>query len=200
MLESAIEASFSIEFQNSSRFSLNIQRNSEFIDYDWEVREGFLIPEGTYTGNLCSISAESDKSRAIAGGIDINYGSYYTGHQMSFGLGGTVTRLRRIRMEVDYRHNYVDLPEGSFHTNTLGLRMFYFFSTDLYLKAYVQWNDDKPFNAGKEKVVSDILLRWIYSPACNFYLVYNDTRLIGPGHNEIINRTLMVKVTYFWRK
>ncbi|MFB0564229.1 MAG: DUF5916 domain-containing protein [Candidatus Aminicenantaceae bacterium] len=200
MLESAIEASFSINFQNSSRFSINIQRESEFIDYDWEVREGFLIPEGTYTGYMYSVNAESDKSRAIAGEIDINYGRYYTGHQMRFGLNGTVTRIRRIRMEVDYNHNYINLPEGSFHTNTLGLRMFYFFSTDLYLKAYVQWNDDKYYNAGKEKIVSDILLRWIYSPACNLYLVYNDTRLIGPGHNEIINRTLMVKVTYFWRK
>ena len=200
MLESAIQASFSIEFQNSSRFSINIQRQSEFIDYDWEVREGFLIPEGTYTGNLYCINMQSDKSRAIAGEIDFDYGSYYTGHQMRFGLNGTITRIRRIRMEVDYNHNYIDLPEGSFHTNTLGLRMFYFFSTDLYLKAYVQWNDDKHFNQGKEKIVSDILLRWIYSPACNFYLVYNDTRLIGPGHNEIINRTLMVKLTYFWRK
>jgi len=200
MLDSAIEASFSIELQNSSRFSINIQRESEFIDYDWEVREGFLIPEGTYTGYMYSIGAESDKSRTIAGGIDIDYGSYYTGHQMRFSLNSTITRIRRLRMEVGYNHNYVDLPEGSFHTNTLGLRMIYFFSTELYLKAYVQWNDDKYYNAGKEKIVSDILLRWIYSPACNLYLVYNDGRLIGPENNEIINRTLMFKVTYFWRK
>jgi hypothetical protein len=119
---------------------------------------------------------------------------------MRFSLNSTITRIRRLRMEVDYNHNYVDLPEGSFHTNTLGLRMLYFFSTELYLKAYVQWNDDKYYNAGKEKIISDILLRWIYSPACNLYLVYNDGRLVGPGNNEIINRTLMVKVTYFWRK
>jgi len=200
MLDNEIQASFSIEFQNSSHFSINIQRESEFIDYDWEVREGFLIPEGTYTGFMYSLNAQSDKSRAIAGGIDIDYGSYYTGHQMSFGLDSTITRLRRLRMEADYRHNYIHLPEGSFHTNTFGLRMFYFFSTDLYVKAYVQWNDDKYYNAGREKIVSDILLRWIYSPACNLYLAYNDARLIGPGHNEIVNRTLMVKVTYFWRK
>ena len=103
-------------------------------------------------------------------------------------------------MELDYRHNYIRLPEGSFRTNTFGLRMFYFFSTDLYVKAYVQWNDDKYYNAGRERIVSDILLRWIYSPACNLYVVYNDARLIGPGNNEIVNRTLMVKVTYFWRK
>ncbi len=200
MLDREIEASFSINFQNSSRFSIYVQRQSEFIDYDWQVREGFLIPQGTYTGYIYSINAESDKSRAIAGEIDIDYGSYYTGRQMRFGLNGTVTRIRRMRMEVDYSHNYVDLPEGSFHTNTLGLRMFYFFSTELYLKAYVQWNDDKYYNTGKERIVSDILLRWIYSPACNLYLVYNDSRLVGPGANEITNRTLMIKVTYFWRK
>ncbi len=200
MLESEIEASFSIEFQNSARFSIDIQQQREFIDYDWEVREGFLIPEGTYAGYVYSISTESDKSRNIAGEIDIAYGDYYTGHQLRFGLISTITRIRRLRMEVDYSHNYVDLPEGSFHTNTLGLRMFYFFSTDLYLKAYVQWNDDKYYNQGKEKIISDVLLRWIYSPACNLYLVYTDGRLVGPGHNEIINRTLMVKLTYFWRK
>jgi hypothetical protein len=78
--------------------------------------------------------------------------------------------------------------------------MFYFFSTDLYVKAYVQWNDDKYYNAGRERIVSDVLLRWIYSPACNLYVVYNDARLIGPGNNEIVNRTLMLKFTYFWRK
>jgi len=200
MLDNEIAASFSIEFQNSTRFSANIQRESEYIDYDWEVREGFLIPEGTYTGFVYSLNAQSDKSRAIAGGIDIDYGSYYSGHQMSFGLDGTITRIRRLRMELDYRHNYIRLPEGSFRTNTFGLRMFYFFSTDLYVKAYVQWNDDKYYNAGRERIVSDILLRWIYSPACNLYVVYNDARLIGPGNNEIVNRTLMVKVTYFWRK
>ena len=200
MLDNEIQASFSIEFQNSSRFGISIQRESEFIDYDWEVREGFLIPEGTYTGFMYSLSAESDKSRAIAGGINIDYGSYYSGHQMSFGLDSTITRIRRLRMELDYRHNYISLLEGSFRTNTLGLRMFYFFSTDLYLKAYIQWNDDKYYNAGRERIVSDILLRWIYSPACNLYVVYNDARLIGPGNNEIVNRTLMLKVTYFWRK
>lgn len=200
MLDNEIQASFSIEFQNSSRFGINVQRQSEFIDYDWEVREGFLIPEGTYTGFMCSVNAQSDRSRAMAGGINVNYGSYYTGHQMNFGLNSTITRIRRLRMELDYRHNSIHLPEGSFRTNTLGLRMFYFFSTDLYLKAYIQWNDDKYYNAGRERIVSDILLRWIYKPACNFYVVYNDARLIGPGNNEIVNRTLMLKVTYFWRK
>ncbi len=200
MLDNEIDASFSIEFQNSSRFSIGVEQNKEFIDYDWEVREGFLIPTETYTGFEYSVSAESDKGRTIAGEIDFDYGDYYTGHNTSLGLSGTVTRIQPVRMEIDYTHHYVDLPEGSFHTNTLGFRMFYFFSTALYLKAYVQWNDDKLYFEGKEKIISNFLLRWIYSPASNLYLVYNDGRLIGPGNAEITNRTLMIKATFFWRK
>ena len=200
MLDNEVEASFSIKFQNSAELSFEVERQSEFIDFDWEVREGFLIPKGTYSGFMCHLNAESDKSRPIAGTIDIDYGNYYSGRQASLGLTGTITRIRQLRMELDYRHNDIRLPDGKFRTNTLGLRMFYFFSTDLYVKAYLQWNDDKFYNAGRERVISDILLRWIYSPACNLYVVYNDARLAGPGPDEIINRTLMLKVTYFWRK
>jgi hypothetical protein len=200
LLDSELATSFSIEFQNSSRFSFNINRNNEFVDYDWEVREGFLIPTGTYSGWDYSISVSSDKGRSLAGGISVDFGDYYTGQNMRLGMNGTATCIRRIRIEADYSHNYVNLPEGRFHTNTLGLRTFYFFSTALYLKAYLQWNDDKFYNEGREKIISNILLRWIYSPESNLYLVYNDGRLIGPGNNEITNRTFMVKATFFWRK
>ncbi|HEX9970534.1 MAG TPA: hypothetical protein VGD14_00550, partial [bacterium] len=200
LLDNAVGASFSIEFQNSSRFSIDANRNTEFIDFDWEVREGFLIPSGTYAGYDYSMSAESDRGRAIAGGINVNFGDYYTGQNTSFGISGTVTRIQPVRMEIDYSHNFIDLPQGSFHTNTLGFRVYYFFSTELYLKAYMQSNDDKLNFDGKERVISNILLRWIYSPESNLYLVYNDGRLVGPNHTEIVNRTFMLKATFFWRK
>jgi len=200
MLDSEVGASYSIEFQNSARFNIDIKRNREYIDFDWEVREGYLIPTDIYTGWDYSMRIESDKSRSIAAEINLNHGDYYTGRNTGFRLNSTITRIHPIRLEINYQHNYVDLPEGSFHTNTLGLRAFYFFSTELYLKAYVQWNDDKLSFEGKERVISNVLLRWIYSPASNLYLVYNDGRLVGPGHTEISNRTFMVKATFFWRK
>ena len=200
MLDTEIGASYSIEFHNSSRFNLDLKRKKEFVDSDWEVREGFMIPTATYTELDYSVRIESDKSKSLAGEIDLGIGDYYTGDNKSFGLSGTITRIQPFRLEINYNHNNVSLPEGSFRTNTLGLRLFYFFSTSLYLKAYMQWNDDKLNFNGKERIISNILLRWIYSPASNVYLVYNDGRLIGPGNTEIINRTFMVKATFFWRK
>ncbi|MFQ5772842.1 MAG: hypothetical protein ACE5HX_20060, partial [bacterium] len=200
MLDSEINASFGIRFQNSSRFTIGVKRENEFIDKDWEVREGFLIPMGTYSGNAFYIRTNSDESRTVAGRINLNYGDYYTGRNLRFGLGANITRINPLRLEIDFNYNFVDLPEGSFRTNLLGLRMFYFFSTDLYFKAYVQWNDDRLSFDGREKVIANFLLRWIYSPTSNIYLVYNDGRLIGQGNNEITNRTFMLKATFFWRK
>jgi hypothetical protein len=200
VLESEMNASFTLRFQNSARFTVGMQRESEFIDEDWEVRDGFVVPVGMYSGFDYYIRTSSDQSRDISGRININYGNYYTGRNLRFEIDGNFTRIRRLRLEINYNHNWVDLPEGSFRTNTLGLRTFYYFSTELYFKAYVQWNDDKLFFDGKEKIISNFLLRWIYRPGSDLYIVYNDGRLIGPGGEEITNRTLMVKTTFFWRK
>lgn len=200
MLEANIETSWAIEFQNSSRFSIAVNRNKEYLDYDWQLRKGFLIPSHSYTAYHYSLSAVSDKARAMAGGIEVSCGDYYTGRSTAAGVSGVLTRIEPLRMEIDYSHHYIDLPQGNFHTNTLGLRIYCFFSTELYLKAYMQWNDDKLSFDGRERVISNVLLRWIYAPESNLYLVYNDGRLVGPNLTEIVNRTVMLKATFFWRK
>ncbi len=200
MLDNEAEFSFGITFQDSSRINLGLERSEEFVDYNWELREGYLVPIGTYKGYAYSIGLQSDKGRSVAGEIDLRTRDYYRGRNASLNLSSTITKIHPIRIELSYEHNYVDLPEGHFHTNTLGVRAFYFFSTSLYLKAYSQWNDDRLNFGGGERVINNVLLRWIYSPESNLYLVYNDGRLIGPGHAEIINRTFMIKATFFWRR
>ena len=200
LLDSEAGGSFSINFQNSARASIGIDHIQEYIPYDWEVREGYLIPKDTYRGYAVSASFESDKGKDIAGEIGFQYGTYYTGENARFSLEANITRIPRLRMELNYNYNFVDLPEGRFHTNTYGLRTYYYFNTELYFKAYLQLNDDKLLYAGQEKVISNLMLRWIYSPGSNIYLVYNDGRMLGPAATEIINRTFLLKVTFFWKK
>ncbi len=164
-----------------------------------QVKGSYIIVDGLYFYN-CPKSPVCKDVRTL-GAIFIPVGAdHNTGNNLHLGLNGNVARIARLKMEVDYNHNFVDFPEGSFRTNTIGIRMFYFFSTELYLKTYIQLNDDKLSNEGKERVISNFLLRWIYSPGSNLYMVYNDGRLIGPGEDEITNRTFMLKATFFWRR
>lgn len=200
MLDNNLSASLEIKFQNSAELQISSQRRSDYLNYDWEVRDGLIIPMGTYSGFNYYLEGKSDVSRPISGEFDLSYGDYYTGSKFSGSVESVITSLPRIRMEVEFEYNYVDLPIGNFHTNTFGLRALYFFSTELYFKAYVQWNDDKLLFNAKEKIIGNFLLRWIYSPGSDLYLLYNDGRMIGPGKDEISNRTIMLKFTYLWRK
>ena len=199
-LDRSVSASWGIQFQNSSRFSLGISRGEEFLDFDWEVREGFLIAMANYAQWRYSVSFRSDPSRRISGRIYTGFGDYFTGSNWSLNTSANVTLIPRTRFELSYRHNTVSLPQGDFDTDTYGVRAFYFFSTELFVKAYVQLNDDRLAYDGREKTVANIMLRWIYSPGSNFFLVYNDGRLRGPGNDDILNRAIMAKATFFWRK
>jgi hypothetical protein len=200
MLESEVGGSFSLRFQNSARVYIGFDFQNEYIDEDWEVREGFLIPEGTYHGKSAFIWAVSDESKPLTLQGNISYGNYYTGNRLRARLESSITRISRLKLDLEYNANWVRLPEGKFQANTFALRSYYYFSTELYLKGYLQLNADRLANDGRQKTVANILLRWIYSPGSDLYIVYNDGRLIGAGRDEIQNRTIMLKATFFWRK
>jgi hypothetical protein len=200
MLESQISGGFSIRYQNSARIFGGFNRETEFLDEEWEVRPGIVIPMDTYQGWNSYLWIMSNESAKLSGGFFMNYGNYYTGKGLRFGPELVINNFRRTRIEFDLNFNYVNLPQGNFDTRTLGCRCYYYFSTKLYVKAYLQYNDDRKNNDGNILTLANILLRWIYRPGSDLYLVYNDGREIGPAKSDITNRTLMLKATFFWRK
>ncbi|MBC8182491.1 carbohydrate binding family 9 domain-containing protein [candidate division KSB1 bacterium] len=200
ILESQINSSFSISYQNSARIYGGINRETEFLDDDWEVRPGINIPKRKYRGWNSFLWVRSNESANLSAGFFMNYGDYYTGKGLRFGPELVINNFERTKIEFDFSFNHVNLPQGKFDTHTLGCRLYYYFSTKLYLKAYLQYNDDRKENDGNILTLANILLRWIYRPGSDLYLVYNESREMGASKSEITNRTLMLKATYFWRK
>ena len=142
----------------------------------------------------------SNESSDLAANLRISYGDYYTGKSLRLDPELTIYNFDRIRMDANVSYNFVDLPVGSFTAKTLGFRFYYYFSTKLYLKTYLQWNDDRKANEGNQISLANVLLHWIYKPGSDFYLVFNEGRLINASYQEITNRTIMLKATFFWRK
>jgi len=199
LLEDEIQASFRIDFQNSSRISVGIDHKSEFIDEEWEVRENLFIPVGTYQGWGAFAWIWTDGSRDISAHLRSNYGNYYTGSRLGIGPTLILKNIFKFRADIDFEYNHVQLPDGSFDIRTLGCRIYYFMSTNLFIKAYLQWKDDKLANDGNRIALSNILFRWIYRPGSDIYLVYNEGWNIGPLGNQLSNRSVLLKFTYFWR-
>ncbi len=199
LLDSSVGASFGLRFQNSARVRLGVEREYEWLPEDWEVRPGFLVPKGAYSGLDAHAEATSDRGRGLSGSVDVHVGDYYTGQSLQVGTGAEVTSIARVKLMLNYHHNFVSMAGKHFSTNTVGMRLFYFFSTELFCKVYIQWNDDRLSYEGRHRLISNFLLRWTYSPGSDLYLVVNDARLLGPSGHEISNRTVMLKVTRFLR-
>ena len=199
LLENDIRASFRIDFQNSSRISVGIDNKSEFIDELWEVREDLYIPVGTYNGWEAFAWLWTDESKDISTRLRSSYGNYYTGRRLEIGQTLVLKNIQKFRADIDFNYNHVQLPDGSFDVRTLGCRIYYYLSTNLFIKAYLQWKDDKKANDGNRIALSNILFRWIYDPGSDIYLVYNEGWNLGPLGNQLSNRSILLKLTYYWQ-
>lgn len=200
LLNKKIDNEFSIRFENTARFSLNISHEQEFLDEDWEVRDGFIIPLNLYNNSEYRLSYNTDRTKDLSGRFNLSAGKYFTGDKVSGGIDADFKALNRLKVNLDYSYDLIKLPEGEFHTNRLSTRISYSFSPDLYIKAYFQWYNDKLLLEGRDRLSGNIILRYIYTPGSDFYFVLNQESLIGEGNNVVENRTAMLKFDYFLRK
>jgi len=199
LLDKNIDLSYSINFQSSANFSISIDRDYEFLPFAWEVRPGIEIPAGIYEGYSFSARYSSSDSRTISTDASLSQSDYYTGERRSIGGGLNLRNITKLLLNVEYQINHVTLPQQMFRTFTLSNRIIYAFSTDMYIKAYIQYNSDRLRYDGRVKWNANILFRYIFRPGSDVYLVYNQEQLVGTP-DELTNRTLMAKVVYFWRK
>jgi len=150
-----------------------------------------LVPGGIYRYDLASIGYGSDMSRKIAGSIFGGGGSFYDGNFWSVSVSSFVRPSKKISFDLDFQWHKVDVPfpDGTFVTNLLAGRFNYSFTTELFVKAYVQWN------SFDERIISNVLLNYKYSPGSDFYFVYNE-EWNTVGGIQTSNRTFIGKLTY----
>lgn len=205
-------ALFAINFENTSSFRITIDRDFEFLDFSWRIRDGFVIPRNEYTSMRYRVSYNIGTTRRIGGSVNINGGDFWTGTSKGAGLSGNFNASTHLLISLNYTYNKIDLPRkivdnviypgGEFHANTLTSRVTYSFNPDFFIKAYLQWFSDKlnPSLDGKDRLSGNVLLRYTYSPASDLYLVVDQQSLVGPGNTITQNRTVLAKLTYFFRK
>ena len=108
---------------------------------------------------------------------------------------------KTLTFEPNYTHNRVQLPGRlDYSSNVLNFRVSHSYSPDFYLKAFVQYNDDR-------KTASFNFLWWYhYKPGSDLYLVYNQgwdidlpltSRDIPTMSHRVHSRSLAIKMTYW---
>ena len=180
-------------FQDGSNLFFGFGRSYERLEEDFEIRDGVIIPVGSYSFNSFSARFNSDRSRDVALGGDVNFGEFYNGHLASAEVESFLKISRNFNMELQVSLNRFDLPlpGGKFATTIAGGRFIYSFTPNLYAKAFLQWNDSEHL------FKSNFLFRWIYKPGANIYFIYNETRNLVGGV-PVEDRTIMLKASFLF--
>ena len=180
-------------FQDGGELFFAFIQNYEFLTKPFEIKEKVFIPSGKHHFNVFVVSYESNKSKNVSWQVKTRSGQFYNGHFLTLELGGVLKLSQHLNMECIYNRNQFDLPleGGKFVSNIAGSRIIYSFTPRLFAKVYLQWNDTE------KRFKSNFLIRWIYKPGSNLYLIYNETRDLG-GQELLGDRVLMLKVSFLF--
>jgi hypothetical protein len=152
------------------------------------------IRPGDYSNSSHDLTFTSNASRRLSATAAYSLMDYWGGDRRQLTLSSNIHPSANLSVDLIYTHNNVDHPAGDFRTNTFSNRVLYAFTTDLFVKTFVQWNDLD------DKLSGNLLVGWEYRPGSQLFLVYDEVRdrfaspVLAPR-----NRLLLVKWTYTFR-
>ena len=194
------QANFQIEFENSDRFSADVQRSYEFLAVPWERVLGteYTIPAGEYVFRDYYLSYSMGAQRRLSGNLSLQYGEFYHGEITSAGYSrGRIEVTPQFSFEPSISVNHVKLPEATFTAPLAITRVTYTFNPRVFFSGLVQ------FNPVQEVVSTNLRLRWEYRPGSELFVVYNDQRdtVLVPDQRfpMLQNRAFVVKFTRLFR-
>ena len=181
------------QLEQGSWVNVEIRRTSEFLDEEFEIRDGVIIPIDDYDLTTFRTMIDTDEGRKISGRFGANYGTFFNGTNRGFDIQANFKPSGRLAFETQYQFNRVDLPnEAPFNVNIFGSRIVYSFTTTLFAKLFAQWNSDD------EVISTNFLLNYIYRPGSDFYLVFNQIYDSDGTKTELEESTVVAKMTYWW--
>ena len=176
-----------IRFQNSSSINFSIDQNLERLKEQFQILGDIAIAEGDHDFRRYNLRASSDQTERISGGGNLQWGDFWDGTRKSFGGNLTLRINYRFNVRTDYSRNQVDLPNGSFTTDLIGMRFVYSLNPRAFFNAFIQYNSDR------NEVNSNIRFNLIHRPLSDLFIVYNDRRSTQNG--QTLDRALIVKFT-----
>ena len=167
---------FEMELISGDEFKVGSVSRYEFLDEDFEIfpSKGITIPAGTYNFWRHTIEFQSAQRRRIWFQPAYTWGSFFDGNRqdMVFAFGYKINTP--IFVGLEYELNQVDLPEGDFETQIYRVNANIFFSPDISLTNFVQYDNVT------EEIGWQSRFRWILKPGNEILFVWNSNSARHP--------------------
>jgi len=187
---SGSRAPFEILCESGDRVGIRFIPTIERLTEPFEIREGAVLPVGSYHFERFVALLEFSNKRPISGRIRFEGGSYYDGNRTSVQVRASWRPRPGLTFALNFERNVVHLDEDNFKTNLARLRVQVDFTADLSWSTFVQWDDVS------DEVGINSRLRWIIEPGNDLFLVFNYEVSTGAPGGETRFRSLDSEVTF----
>jgi len=184
---------FELTLASEDYFYYGLHRSYDYLPEQDDILETIIIDPGKYKGIHHHLRFRTCQGRKFSGSIQYRWGDNYGGRSSTLQIENNTKLTDNFNLELGYRYDDLDQRNGSLDAHVLSTRWTYSFTTEFFVKYYVQWN------SVEKRVSSNLLLDCIYSPRSHIYLVLNENRnTLEAAPHRINDRMVLLKCTYLW--
>ena len=188
-LGSKAQIGMGLNLDSGDGAGIDFSLSEDVVEGSFSVGE-IEVSADTYQMKTFALQTMSAGRRPLAVGADINFGDYYQGRRIGFGLDSKWRMSHQLSLDLRYNRNQIHVDKQQFQANVAGARLNFALNTRFFMKLYSQWNDARQY------ANLNFLLRYIYRPGSDFYLVY-DQRMKITDSWQMEGWTLLTKLTYY---
>jgi len=159
-------APVNVSLESGDHFEFNIMPTKDVLPFNFEIAEGVTLPKGPYNFTSFNLGFNSAGYRFYGIDVEYSFGRFYSGHCSNLQLNLALRFKGYVTLSLSSEFVRGDLPQGRFTENVYQLKADFFFSPDLGLMNYVQYDDVS------RELGLNMRFRWQISPGNVIYLVY----------------------------
>lgn len=158
---------FEVEFHSGDRFQVDVFRQAERLDRDFEISDGVVLPGGQRSEwTRYQVRYMAASRRRVSGSVEYSAGPFWDGDRRELNLEVNVRPRPGINVQLASEYNDVDLPEGSFTTRLYRIDARTQFSPWISLSNNLQY-DSESGGLGWQ-----VRFRWIQKPGNDIFVVW----------------------------
>ena len=189
-----------VDFESQDNIEFTLQRQYEFLDFDFEISEGVLIEIGEYRNWEWGFQARTASRRRVSADLELSRGGFWNGDRTQVQVGLEFRPQPGLELSANVEHNEVELPQGAFSANLFRVEGGWDISPWASFTGNLQYDD-----------VSEVVglfsrLRWIVQPGNELFLVFTQNwQNLGDGlfgdNAEFLtlSRGASIKLNYTYR-
>jgi hypothetical protein len=151
-----------------------------------------VLQPGQYHFSLPGIDWGSDPSAQLSFLTRIEVGQFYSGTKKGGNVTFTARKGAAFSSSLLLDHQDVDLPEGAFVRDLIGVKLAYFFTPRVFVQSLTQYNNQA------EVFTANVRFAWLRTGNTGLFVVFND----GESADSFVRwrlpiaRSLTVKYSY----